>query len=639
MATASMATMHEEPPPKVAPKSRSNKIVATLKMSAPNSLSDDNSKVTAPTSKELKTVVDETTMEHAPIPSPNGKSIMSTSFPLLVGNITPSPDGKLIMSTTTPLFDGIDTPSPVGNSVPTVTHSTVSNSNVPISIPLVESNVWATNNMNKFSPTIESTNVFFKFRPSQHQSGINNVKGMIQHSLQEIYANEFMSSQKDKIAPIRLVVNKGSVITYYYDDDIGLKTARATTRILKSAIESAYKGTREHRLVGVQDTNISYKAINGKEVAIWFDKILSKEAIKEVNIMIFNALSLSTEVCSTYGFPKPVKRITWVYRLQKIVGFTRTNMTAAFVREGLNPTYFRLMFGALDTNALSNEIGEYARVILSLEEGAPHLTSIMVETNRGTFPLALKVREDICDVFKNKFYPPQEEHSYEPSNNPKHKTALCFKFRDNGICPRDEKCGFAHGVNELRELQDNPKVGLTENESMRSKVNFETFPVLTTSSRPTKVYPPLVVDTLPGIQLGDDVSAEFVVSVVQSVAEKDASVVQSSSSSDSDDKVSETECDLSEEYRDLSESTPMISDGLNDVLMGPILGVNNAETQAGDVDNGIYELSKKNKNKMRQSESKMLKSTVSPVSKLRTVSTPLSPNSQKKLRGFHPYHL
>ena len=248
--------------------------------------------------------------------------------------------------------------------------------------------------MNKFSPTIESTNVFFKFRKSHHYCCSNgNVKGMIQHALQEISANDFMSSQKDKIAPIRLVVNKGSVITYYYDDEIGLKTARTTTRTLKSAIESAYKGTREHRLVGVQDTNISYKAINGKEVAIWFDKILSKETIDEVNLTIFKALSLSTEVGSTYGFPKPVKRVTWVYRLQKIVGFTRTNMTAAFVRDGLNPTYFRLMFGALDTNALSNEIGEYARVILSLEEGAPHLTSIMVDTNRGTFPLALKVPE------------------------------------------------------------------------------------------------------------------------------------------------------------------------------------------------------------------------------------------------------
>ena len=320
MATASMATMHEEPPPKVAPRFRSNKVVATLKMSAPYSLSDDNSKVPALTSKELKTVVDETTMESAPIPSPD------------------------IMSATTHLFDGNDTTTPVGNSIPSC------------------SNVWATNK--KFSPTIESTNVFCKFRPSQQHSCSNNVKGMIQHSLQEISANDFMSSQKDKIAPIRLVVNKGSVITYYYDDDIGLKTARATTRILKSAIESAYKGTREHRLVGVQDTNISYKAINGKEVAIWFDKILSKELINEVNLTIFNALSLSTEVGSTYGFPKPVKRITWVYRLQKIVGFTRTNMTAAFVRDGLYPTYFRLMFGALDTNALSNEIGEYARVIL-----------------------------------------------------------------------------------------------------------------------------------------------------------------------------------------------------------------------------------------------------------------------------------
>ena len=585
-----MATMHEEPPPEVAPSFCSNNVVATLKMSAPNSLSVDNTKVSALTSKELKTVVDETTMEYAPISSPD------------------------IMSATTQLFDGNDTITPVSNSI----HNCA--------------NVWATNK--KFSPTIESTNVFFKFRPSQHHNCNNNVKGMIQNSLQEISANDFMSSQKDKIAPIRLVVNKGSVITYYYDDDISLKTARATTRTLKSAIESAYKGTREHRLVGVQDFNISYKAINGKEVAIWFDKILSKEEIDEVNVTIFKAISLSTVVGPIYGFPSPVKRHTWVYRLQKIVGFTRKEMMAAFVREGLRPDYFRIMYGALNTNALTNEIGEYARVILSLEEGAPHLTSILVETNRGIFPLALKVRDDTNDAFTSKFYPPQEEQLYEPSNNPKHKTALCFKFRDNGFCPRHDKCGFAHGENELRELQENPKVVLTDNvsESMRSEVNLEAFPVLTASSRPTKVRPPLVVDTLPGLQLGDDVTAEKVVSVVQCVAEKNASVVQSSSTSDCDDSVSETESVLSH------EPISMNVVGSVDLLMGAMLSVNNAKTQVDDIAlNGIYDLSPKNKIKMRQRETKTLKITGSPVSKLRSVSTPLSPNSQKKSRGYHPY--
>ena len=321
---ASMATQHEEPPPEVAPRSRGNNVVATLKVSAPNFLPDGNSKVPAPTSKEPKTVVVETTKESAPIPSPDGKSILSASFPLLVGNVTPSPDGKSIMSASSPLLVGNDTPSPNGKYFTSAT------------IPLFDGNVWATNNVNKFSPTIESTNVFFKFRPSHlYRYSNGNVKGMIQHALQEISAKDFMSLQKDKIAPISLVVNKGSVITHFYDDEIDLKTARTTTRTLKSAIESAYKGTREHRLVGVQDTNISYKEINGKEVAIWFDKILSKEAIDEVNLTIFKVISLSTEVGSIYGFPKPVKRVTWVYRIQKIVDFTRTNMMTAFLREGI----------------------------------------------------------------------------------------------------------------------------------------------------------------------------------------------------------------------------------------------------------------------------------------------------------------
>ena len=215
---------------------------------------------------------------------------------------------------------------------------------------------------------------------------------------------------------------------------------------------------------------------------------------------------------------------------------------------------------------------------------------------------------------------------YEPSNNPKHKTALCFKFRD-GFCPRNEKCGFAHGEKELRVLQGNPKVVLTDgvSESMRGEVNLEAFPVLTASSRLTKVSSPLVVDTLPGLQLGDDVPVEMVVSVVQSVAEKDASVVQSSISNDRDDSVSDAGSDLSH------ESISMNVVGSDDVLMGAVLGVNNAETQADDVAlNGIFDLSPQNKNKIRQRELKMLKSTGFPVSNLRTVSTPSSPTGKVK---------
>ena len=134
----------------------------------------------------------------------------------------------------------------------------------------------------------------------------------------------------------------------------------------------------------------------------------------------------------------------------------------------------------------------------------------------------------------------------------------------------------------------------------------------------------------------------MIVSVVQSVAEKDASVVQSSISNDSDDSVSEAGSDLSH------ESTSMNVVGSDDVLMGAVLGVNNAETQADDVAlNGIFDLSPQNKNKIRLRELKMLKNTSFPVSNLHTVSTPSSPTGKGKntdstmtqlsKRAYRPY--
>ena len=94
------------------------------------------------------------------------------------------------MTTSIPLFDGNANSLPVGKS----------NLSAPIS--LLDGNVWA--NMSKLTQAIEKSNVFFKFQPSHISSLNGNVKGMIKHALQVISVKDFMSSQKDKIAPISL---------------------------------------------------------------------------------------------------------------------------------------------------------------------------------------------------------------------------------------------------------------------------------------------------------------------------------------------------------------------------------------------------------------------------------------------------
>ncbi len=560
-----MASLHDEPPPEVAPRYCGNNVVAPIKVSAPNASPVGNFNVSAPTAKEYNTIASNTTMESAPKSSP-------ASIPLCDGNDTILPVGKLNLSTP---------------------------------IPLLVGNIW--NNMNKVTQSIENSNVFFKFQPSLSSSFNGNIKEMIKHALQVISVNDFMSSQKDKIAPTSLVANKGSVITYYYDDRISLKDAKTTTRTLKSAIESAYRSTKELRFVGVQDTNISYKATNGKEVAIWFDKILTQAEIDEVNFIIFKAISLSTDVGPIYGFPNPVKRYTWVYRLQKIVGFTRKEMMAAFVRDGLRPDYFRIMYGALDTNALKNEIGEYARVILSLEEGAPHLEKIMVDTNRGTFALPLKVRDDTHDLFTSTSYTTKEEVITEPSKNPKYKTAHCYKFRDNKFCPLGEKCGFAHGEHEIRLLQSYAKEVLPHvvQAPMSEDVNHVSFPSLISSATPAKVNIPLAANLVPGLQLGDDVPAEMNFKVVESS--------------------NETEESLSEEEVE-SENVLMVMspDGPNTALMSESIDIV-LETIATDSELDSSTKLSPNQRKKKKAKELKLRRKALPVAVLPPVSTPLSP--------------
>ena len=120
----------------------------------------------------------------------------------------------------------------------------------------------------------------------------------------------------------------------------------------------------------------------------------------------------------------------------------------------------------------------------------------MVETNRGTFSLSLKVRDDTSDVFVGKTYPSQEAHSFDwLSKNPKYKTALCFKFHDNGFCPLKEKCAFAQGENELQVFQGYPKAVVPEvvPVPMGGEVNFDAFLLLAGKSLPPKVLPPYML--------------------------------------------------------------------------------------------------------------------------------------------------
>lgn len=54
---------------------------------------------------------------------------------------------------------------------------------------------------------------------------------------------------------------------------------------------------------------------------------------------------------------------------------------------------------------------------------------------------------------------PAEKVQRQPSqaNSSRYKTELCRPFEENGVCKYGDKCQFAHGMHELRNLQRHPK--------------------------------------------------------------------------------------------------------------------------------------------------------------------------------------
>ncbi|XP_065215350.1 mRNA decay activator protein ZFP36L1 isoform X2 [Planococcus citri] len=49
------------------------------------------------------------------------------------------------------------------------------------------------------------------------------------------------------------------------------------------------------------------------------------------------------------------------------------------------------------------------------------------------------------------------KHNSGGSASLRYKTELCHPFEENGVCKYGEKCQFAHGVHELRDLARHPK--------------------------------------------------------------------------------------------------------------------------------------------------------------------------------------
>jgi hypothetical protein len=48
----------------------------------------------------------------------------------------------------------------------------------------------------------------------------------------------------------------------------------------------------------------------------------------------------------------------------------------------------------------------------------------------------------------------QKKTHSDPSQNQKYKTKMCRHFETTGSCTLQDRCSFAHGVEELRKIND-----------------------------------------------------------------------------------------------------------------------------------------------------------------------------------------
>lgn len=97
----------------------------------------------------------------------------------------------------------------------------------------------------------------------------------------------------------------------------------------------------------------------------------------------------------------------------------------------------------LSNNPLSNSIHRSNSVSCSSST-----TSISVFHSETLFNKDGKIRERSLS---------ESDHNQRNQNSSRYKTELCRPFEESGACKYGDKCQFAHGYNELRNLSRHPK--------------------------------------------------------------------------------------------------------------------------------------------------------------------------------------
>ena len=258
-----------------------------------------------------------------------------------------------------------------------------------------------------------------------------------------------------------------TTITVFYENNIARDIALVTTAVFKKGIDAEVKSdSMKLGLVGCLDHNISFKAIPKKECVIYFNAIVDEGVIKSTLDLLLNLLSDSI-IGHHYGYEPPKTYESQLYWLPYALGFLRANILNALAL--FKPKFLNLLYGNQKLNCSTNIVGTHGNLILVTEVGQPPLTSIDVETDRGTFQLVLEKREFIYSKLGS------VTGTAQTGVNRLYKTFPC-RFHSSGrVCYKGVECQFAHSQQELAENISRLKSLNTPNSAATVAVSMSTI--------------------------------------------------------------------------------------------------------------------------------------------------------------------
>ena len=117
--------------------------------------------------------------------------------------------------------------------------------------------------------------------------------------------DDFNVLREASVSPDKSTVYPTTVLTLFYEEEIGRDVAIATTLVIKKGIESEIKmDNLKFGLVGCLDHNIAFKAIPKKECAIYFDSMISSEKM-DAFLKFLLGLLKEDKIGVHYGYLPP----------------------------------------------------------------------------------------------------------------------------------------------------------------------------------------------------------------------------------------------------------------------------------------------------------------------------------------------